>query len=49
MLGQVFYQSNIILEENQDYPINFATKAAGVYLVIIRTKEKIFHSKLVLQ
>ncbi len=49
ILGQVLYQSNIILEENQEYPVNFATKAAGVYLVILRSNDKMLEKKIIVK
>jgi len=49
MLGQTMFTGNIQVEENNEIPIDLSTKAKGVYIVIIRTKDQLLHKKIVLQ
>lgn len=49
MLGQPLYQNTMIAFVGNMLPIDFSTKPGGLYIIIIRTKDRILHGKVILQ
>lgn len=48
-MGQNLFKGNLLVQEGNELPIDLSTQARGVYLVIIRTTDMIFHKKVVMQ
>ncbi len=49
MLGQEVYKGNILVRQNNELNINLSNEAKGVYIILLQTKDKILHGKIVLQ
>ena len=49
LLGQTLYQNYMMVTPNNTLPINMTNTARGEYIVIIRTKDRTLHGKVILQ
>jgi len=48
-LGQRIYQNQMLVVVGQQLPVNLSSYPRGIYFIMVRTKDKVLHGKVILQ
>lgn len=49
MLGQKITEGNMVIEKENFFPVNLSGKANGIYGIVVKTKDKVFHGNVMLE